>query len=69
MRRILLFAFSLCLILSGTYVFALCLKNPTIYGMLRGGIPALFWASLGGFLIWDDFIRPRKSRRNLDRSH
>jgi hypothetical protein len=66
-RRILLFAFSLCLMASGSYFFLLCLKHPTIYGMLRGGIPALFWVCLGGFLIWDDFIRPGPSRRKSDR--
>ncbi len=60
MRRVFLLLFSGGLIVGGTYFLLLCLQTPTIYGMLRGGVPCIFWIGLGGFLIWDDFLRPRK---------
>jgi hypothetical protein len=60
MRRIFLLLFAGGLIVCGTYFLLLCLQNPTVYGMLRGGIPCMFWIGLGCFLIWDDFLRPQK---------
>jgi len=60
MPRIILLLFAGGLIVGSIYFLLLCVQYPTIYGMWRGGVPSLFWVGLGCFLIWDDFLRPRK---------
>jgi hypothetical protein len=62
MRRIVLFCFACALVAIGAYVFSLCLRHPTFVGMLRFGFGAAFFAGLSGFLIWDDFIAPRRTK-------
>lgn len=57
MRRLLLFLFSIGLLGAGVYVLSICLRHPTIYGMLRIGFGAMFLIALGGFLLWDDFAK------------
>lgn len=57
-RRILLFLFAGALIVAGLYVFSLAISHPTFYGVVRLGGGALIMAGLGGFLIWDDFVKP-----------
>ncbi len=61
-RRLLLLIFALALMAIGGFIFSLCLKHPTVIGMLRFGFGAAFFIGLGGFLIWDDFIAPRSGK-------
>jgi hypothetical protein len=62
MRRVLLLAFSLLMVIGGAYFLIVSLQHPTPYGMLRATLPAVFWIGLGAFLLWDDFLRPGKSK-------
>ncbi len=58
MRKILLFLFATGLLAAGAYVLSLCLAHPSIYNILRTGFGAAFLLAMGGYLLWDDFIRP-----------
>jgi hypothetical protein len=61
LRRALLFLFASASLCGGGYLFFRCLEHPSIYGMLRGGGIATILIGLGGYMLWDDFLRPRIS--------
>jgi hypothetical protein len=63
MRRILLFVFSIGVLSGGAYVLSLCFIHPTIYGIARGVLGAGFLMFVGGYLLWEDFIKPLLGRR------
>jgi hypothetical protein len=65
MKRILLFAFSITLVCAGVYALISVVLYPSVYGVARGGFAALVWLGLGGFLLWDDFLKPYAVRRQL----
>jgi len=64
MRKGLLLLFATGLLAAGAYVLSLCLAHPSIYNILRTGFGAAFLLAMGGFLLWDDFIRPFASKTN-----
>jgi uncharacterized BrkB/YihY/UPF0761 family membrane protein len=58
MRKTALFLFACAALGAGVYMFALSFENPNFYSVLRGGGIAAVLFSLGGYLLWDDFLRP-----------
>ena len=62
LRRVLLFLFASASLCGGAYLLFLCLEHPSPYGILRGAGMAAIFIGLGGYLLWDDFIKPRVSQ-------
>jgi hypothetical protein len=59
LRKGALFLFACAAIGAGGYLLFLSLIKPSWYSLLRGGAVGAILISLGGYLLWDDFIRPR----------
>jgi hypothetical protein len=70
LRKGALFIFACAAIGAGGYLLCLSLVKPSWYSLLRGGAVGAILIALGGYLLWDDFIRPRgraRDRRPNDR--
>jgi hypothetical protein len=63
MKRVLLLAFAMALICAGIYMLMSTVSHPSLFGIARGGFGAVVWIGLGGFLLWDDFLKPFAVRR------
>jgi hypothetical protein len=62
-RRTVLFLFASGLLGGGGYLLFLSLTHPTFYSILRGAVMAAFFMGLGGYLLWEDFIKPSMVKR------
>jgi hypothetical protein len=60
LRRSALFLFACAALGAGGYLVLLSLANPNFYSLLRGGGMGAILIGLGGYLLWDDFVRPRR---------
>jgi hypothetical protein len=63
MKRVLLLAFAMALICAGVYMLMSTVAHPSLFGIARGGFGAVVWIGLGGFLLWDDFLKPLAVKR------
>jgi hypothetical protein len=63
LRRIVQTAFSVLMVIGGGYFLFLYVKTPTTHELLHNGAPGLFWLCLGGFLLWNDYVRPGNAPR------
>ena len=59
MRRVFLLILAVILLFGGAYLLLGVALHPSIYGLIRGAGMGLILAALGGFLLWDDFLKPR----------
>ena len=60
LRRTALFLFACAALGGGGYLLFLSLQHPNIYSLLRGAGTGGILIALGGYLLWDDFVRPRR---------
>jgi hypothetical protein len=59
LRKGALFLFACAALGAGFYLVFLSLEHPNIYSLLRGAGTGGILIALGGYLLWDDFVRPR----------
>lgn len=64
MRKALLFIVAVAFIAGGIYLLTRTFSHPNFYTIFRTAGIAVIFIALGGYLLWDDFLRDRlRSRR------
>jgi hypothetical protein len=63
MRKAFLALFAITLMAGGVYVLGRSLDHPNFYSIVRGAGMAVIFIAMGGYLVWDDFLKQHFRRR------